>query len=337
MFARTAFARTSLRFSPAACSRRAYASAPASGPKRSNVLVYSAIAAIAGGAIAGGAGYYYYSTAGGEAVLGPPEVTFKGDGEWVDLQLAELALVTHNTMRLRFKLPSENHVSGLKVAYMLPKAAVLTKHQAPTDEKPTIRPYTPVNDEDARGYLDLVVKKYDNGPMSSHIFSLSRGRSLSFKGPIPKYEWAPNKHEHITLIAGGTGITPMYQLMRAIFHNPEDKTKVTLVFGNLTEKDILLKRELEDLENTYPQRFRAFYLVDEAPKKPGRATQGRVTKELLKKVLPEPGSGNNKIFVCGPPGMYKAISGVKNSPSDQGEVAGLLKELGYKKEEVYKF
>lgn len=36
--------------------------------------------------------------------------------------------------------------------------------------------------------------------------------------------------------------------------DPEDKTKVTLVFGNLTEEDILLKRELEHLENTYPQR-----------------------------------------------------------------------------------
>lgn len=35
--------------------------------------------------------------------------------------------------------------------------------------------------------------------------------------------------------------------------------------------------------------------------------------------------------------MYKAISGAKKSPSDQGELAGILKELGYKKEDVYKF
>lgn len=35
--------------------------------------------------------------------------------------------------------------------------------------------------------------------------------------------------------------------------------------------------------------------------------------------------------------MYKAISGGKKSPSDQGELAGILKELGYKKDDVYKF
>jgi len=65
----------------------------------------------------------------------------------------------------------------------------------------------------------------------------------------------------------------------------------------LTENDILLKRELAVLENTYPQRFKAFYVLDKAPKDSGWATQGHVTKDLLKTVLPEPGSGNNKIFV----------------------------------------
>ena len=61
--------------------------------------------------------------------------------------------------------------------------------------------------------------------------------------------------------------------------------------------------------------------------------------ELLKTVLPfEPKDGaNGKIFVCGPPGLYKAVSGMKKSPQDQGELEGMLKELGYEKEQVYKF
>jgi len=35
--------------------------------------------------------------------------------------------------------------------------------------------------------------------------------------------------------------------------------------------------------------------------------------------------------------MYKAISGTKKSPSDQGEIGGYLKALGYTKDDVYKF
>lgn len=172
--------------------------------------------------------------------------------------------------------------------------------------------------------------------MSTHIHNMAVGQQLSFKGPLPKYPWEANKHDHICMVAGGTGITPMYQLIRKIFENPEDKTKVTLVFGNVAEDDILLKRELEALENTYPRRFRAFYLLDKPPADWKQGT-GHVSKELLKTVFPEPKTENMKIFVCGPPGMYKAVSGGKTSPKDQGELTGILKELGYSKDQVYKF
>ena len=173
--------------------------------------------------------------------------------------------------------------------------------------------------------------------MSTHLSEMEPGQRLDFKGPIPKYKWEENKHDHIALISGGTGITPMYQLARAVFNNPNDKTKVTLVFANVSEQDILLKKEFEELENKFPQRFRAFYLLDKAPKE-WRGSTGYITKELLKTVLPEPKEPNIKIFVCGPPPLYKAISGVKKSPSDQGELDGsYLEQLGYSKEQVYKF
>jgi len=270
-------------------------STPAAEEKKSNALLYSLIAA--GGA---GVGYYFY-TAGSVLVakpLSPAIPALTGDGVWVDLKLAKVEQVNHNTKKLRFELPTENHVSGLKVA-----SCLLTKYKGSNDAKPTIRPYTPISDEGERGHLDLLVKKYEGGPMSTHLHGMNVDQTLAFKGPLLKYEWTPNKHEHIALIAGGTGITPMYQLMRAIFSNPEDKTKVTLIFGNVTEQDILLKKEMAELENTYPQRFKAFYVLDKAPKDAGWAAQGYVTKELLKTVLPEPGSGNTKIFVCGPPGI----------------------------------
>ncbi|KAI5292314.1 NADH-cytochrome b5 reductase [Ascosphaera acerosa] len=186
------------------------------------------------------------------------------------------------------------------------------------------------------GYLELVVKRYPDGPMSTHIHSLKPGDTLDFKGPIPKYPWEANKHSEIAMIAGGTGITPMYQLCRKILSNPADRTKITLVYGNVSEEDILLRKELDELENTYPQRFKVFQLLD---KPPAGWTQGKgyVTKELLKTVLPEPKTENIKLFVCGPPGMYKAVSGPKVSPQDQGELVGILKELGYEKDQVFKF
>lgn len=240
--------------------------------------------------------------------------------------------MNHNTKILRFALPSDDMVSGVTFT-----SAVLTKFKPDAEgAKPVIRPYTPISDEDARGHVDLLVKKYPDGPMSSHLHGLQPGDKLEVKGPLPKYPWTANKHDHVALVAGGTGITPMWQLCRAIFNNPEDKTKVTLVFGNVSEADILLKAELDKLENTYPQRFRAFYVLDNPPKS-WVGGSGVISKELLKTVLPEAKEENVKVFVCGPPGMMNAVSGNKKSPRDQGELVGILKELGYTSEQVYKF
>lgn len=302
----------------------------------SNTLLYGAIAAAAAGA-----GGYYYSTQSGSAeikkavhkveekVLPPAKPTFTGD--WVSLKLEKVEDVNHNTKKLTFLLPDEDHVSGLKVA-----SALLARYKGPGKEKFVIRPYTPISDEDERGKMTLLVKKYEGGPMSTHLHDMAPDQRLELKGPMPKYPYEANKHQHVALIAGGTGITPCFQVARAIFNNPEDKTKVTLVFGNVTEEDILLKHELNHLENTFPQRFRAFYVLNDPPKDAPGFQKGFINKELLKTVLPEP-KEDVKIFVCGPPPMYKAISGDKVSPKDQGELEGVLKELGYNKDQVYKF
>lgn len=172
--------------------------------------------------------------------------------------------------------------------------------------------------------------------MSEHIHSMTPGQRLDFKGPLPTYPWSANKHNHVAMIAGGTGITPMFQIARQIFKNPADKTRVTLIFANVSEADILLKKEFERLEQDYPQRFRAFYTLDTPPESWSYG-KGRITKELLEKVIPGPKEDNIKVFICGPPGMYKEISGMKKSSQDQGELGGMLKELGYNKDQVYKF
>ncbi|XXH05976.1 hypothetical protein Hte_012420 [Hypoxylon texense] len=319
---------------------RSYATEPTKSGS-SNTLLYTL-----GAAGVAGAGYWYFTSSPSgqiaakakEATSGPPKKAFLGgDQGFISLLLKDVEIVNHNTKKFIFKLPEDDQVSGMAVA-----SALLTRYQY-EGQKPVVRPYTPTSDEgkfflprNAKGYIELVVKKYPNGPMSTHLHEMIPGQRLDFKGPLPKYPWTANKHDHIALIAGGTGITPMYQLCRAIFKNPDDKTKVTLVFGNVSEEDILLKREFEDLENTYPNRFRAFYVLNTPPKE-WVGAKGFITKDLLKTVLPEPKSENIKVFVCGPPGLYKAISGNKVSPTDQGELSGYLQELGYSKDQVYKF
>ncbi|OLL22688.1 NADH-cytochrome b5 reductase 2 [Neolecta irregularis DAH-3] len=305
-------------------------SSEAPKPKNSKGLVPLTV-----GAAALGAGYYYkdtlksfFSSSTSTQSSSNSSAAFKNKDEWIDLKLEKIETINHNTKRFRFALPSQDQVSGLHVA-----SALLTKYQGPKDEKPVIRPYTPVSTVDAKGYIDLLIKKYPNGPMSTHLHDMNVDQRLSFKGPIQKYLMEENKHQRIGMIAGGTGITPMYQVIRHVLSNPNDKTKISLVYGNISEKDILLKRELEELELKHPN-FSVFYILDNPPSW-WAGGKGYITKDLVAKIMPSPRDGNIKIFVCGPPGLYTSVSGGKKSPTDQGDLTGMLKELGYSKEQVF--
>ncbi|KAL4558172.1 hypothetical protein LXL04_036370 [Taraxacum kok-saghyz] len=55
--------------------------------------------------------------------------------------------------------------------------------------------------------------------------------------------YTPNMKKHIGMNAGGSGITPRLQVIEAIVKNPDDTTKVSLIYANVSPDDILLKKE----------------------------------------------------------------------------------------------
>ena len=54
----------------------------------------------------------------------------------------------------------------------------------------------------------------------------------------------PANAKQISMIAGGTGITPMYQVIKAVLKNPDDDTQLSLLYANQSPDDILLFEHL---------------------------------------------------------------------------------------------
>jgi cytochrome-b5 reductase len=198
---------------------------------------------------------------------------------------------------------------------------------------PVIRPYTPLDGESV-GFSELLIKKYPDGKLTPHLHSLKPGDKISVKGPISKFPYQANSKKHIGLIAGGSGITPMLQVADAILSNAEDKTEVSFVFANIAEEDILLRKEL-DARATKHKNFKVHYVLEKAPKD-WKGSIGYVTKDVIQKHIHAP-SDDSLVMVCGPPAMMKAISGSKAPDYTQGELDGVLKTMGYTKEQVFKF
>lgn len=49
-----------------------------------------------------------------------------------------------------------------------------------------------------------------------------------------------NMVPHLLMIAGGTGITPMYQIIKSSLKDPKDKTQLRLIYANVNEDDICM-------------------------------------------------------------------------------------------------
>ncbi|KAF5945810.1 hypothetical protein HYC85_016038 [Camellia sinensis] len=288
-------------------------------------------------AISGGISYYYYFSSPNLVHLDQinedmgPKVALNPN-KWLEFKLQDRAKVSHNTHLFRFSFdPTAN--LGLDVASCIITRAPLGQ-DAEGKTKYVIRPYTPISDPDSKGYFDLLIKVYPDGKMSQHFASLKPGDVVEVKGPIEKLRYSPNMKKHIGMIAGGTGITPMLQVIEAILKNPEDNTQVSLLYANVSPDDILLKQKLDVLAASHPN-LKIFYTVDK-PSNNWNGGTGYISKDMAIKGLPGP-SDDTLILVCGPPGMMNHISGDKAKDYSQGEVSGLLKELRYTEQMVYKF
>jgi len=102
-------------------------------------------------------------------------------------------------------------------------------------------------------------------------------------------------------VKGGTGITPMLQLIRAVFRDTNDRTELSLLFANQTEDDILLREELEDVQKQFPERFKLWYTVDR-PTEGWAYSSGFVSADMIKDHLFPP-SDDQLVVMCGPPPM----------------------------------
>ena len=114
--------------------------------------------------------------------------------------------------------------------------------------------------------------------------TLKIGQTIKVKGPKGAMVYTPNMVQHLGMIAGGTGITPMLQIIRAIIrgrpsNGGNDRTQVNLVFANVAPEDILLKEDLDELAK-HDSGFNVFYVLNNPPEQWDQGV-GFVTPEII--------------------------------------------------------
>ncbi|KAJ6089086.1 hypothetical protein N7499_003933 [Penicillium canescens] len=200
--------------------------------------------------------------------------------EFQNFVLKEKNEISHNVAIYRFALPRPTDILGLPIGQHISLAATIAGQP-----KEVVRSYTPISSDNEAGYFDLLVKAYPQGNISKYLTGLKVGDTMKVRGPKGAMVYTPNMCRHIGMIAGGTGITPMLQVIEAIIRNRprnggNDTTKVDLIFANVNPDDILLKEKLEKLAKE-DEGFRVYYVLNNPPEG-WTGGVGFVTPDMIK-------------------------------------------------------
>lgn len=253
------------------------------------------------------------------AVSDEPRPLFLDSRSWTKAKLSEKKDVSWDTRIFVFNLEHEKQSLGLPIGQHL-----MIKVPDPSkNNEAIIRSYTPISDTAMQGKMELLVKIYfpsatvPGGKMTMALDNLPLGAEIDCKGPTGRFEYLGNgrvlisgkerKVNSFKMICGGTGITPIFQVLRAVMQDPKDLTTCVVLDGNRQEEDILCRTELDAYVAADSRRCTVVHTLTKAPES-WNGRRGRISKELLEKyAAPE---DDSMVILCGPEAMEKSARSI---------------------------
>nr|AZL94385.1 NADH-dependent fumarate reductase [Nephromyces sp. MMRI]AZL94388.1 NADH-dependent fumarate reductase [Nephromyces sp. MMRI] len=292
----------------------------------------------------GMAAFYYYSSTSSP----PPQKRPFLDGKRKKMKIIGKDSVSPDSFLFTFSIGDYTEL-GLPICQHLKVFSPNPTGKVPGqwNGKPTesgseiFRKYTPISHSVASA-AQLIIKVYrkdenpsfpDGGKVSQYFETLEVGDFIDVDGPVGKMTYLgkgvflkdgkTHTFKKLALLAGGTGITPHFQLISAILEDSRDNTEMRLIYASKTEKDIFLRKEFDELEKNSNGQFKITYTIDKATKDWPHES-GYINTNMIQKYMPGP-SEDTLVIMCGPNAMkLQAIV-----PS--------LKELGYDFNFVWNF
>jgi ring-1,2-phenylacetyl-CoA epoxidase subunit PaaE len=153
------------------------------------------------------------------------------------------------------------------------------------------------------GVLRVAVKRLPGGAFSEHALDVLRpGDVLDVMTPSGRFftELDPTHRKHYVCVAAGSGITPVLSIVASVLA-AEPRSSVTLLYGNRTHSSVMFLEELEDLKDTYPERFQLLHVLSREPQEV-ELFSGRLDADRMGRILDGllPPDTVDEWFLCGP-------------------------------------
>ena len=160
------------------------------------------------------------------------------------------------------------------------------------------------------GELRVAVKEIEGGKFSTYANrELKAGDAIESMAPTGNFTWAATGNaSHVVGWAAGSGITPVISIAKSVLSS-DDESTFTLFYGNKNSSSIIFKDAIDDLKNTYLERFEVHHVLSREDQGSDHL-KGRIDGEKVEKFA-QSLIDLNKVtahYLCGPQEMVETVS-----------------------------
>jgi nitrate reductase (NAD(P)H) len=245
-----------------------------------------------------------------------PRPVFLDPRTWQKALLHSKVSVSWDTRIFTFKLDHDEQSLGLPTGQHL-----MIRLRDPVTRDAIIRSYTPISQTTKKGFIDVLIKVYADtkeragGKMTKALDSIPCGHWVDMKGPIGKFEYLgrglcsvngkERRVKRFFMVCGGSGITPIFQVLRAVMQDKEDPTHCTVLDGNRLVEDILCREDLDTFAAENTDRCKLIYTLTKGPEN-WQGLRGRIGASLIQEHCAVSSDGENMVLICGPEALEQS-------------------------------
>lgn len=153
------------------------------------------------------------------------------------------------------------------------------------------------------GPLRVAVKKFPGGAFSTWLTNeLQAGDRLEVLAPAGSFgpHLDPLRRRTYGLICAGSGITPVLSIAASALA-VEPNSEVVVLYGNRTQRDVMLLEDLADLKDRHPERMQVLHVLS-GEEQASELLSGRLDRTRLQRLFASlvPVDTVDEWFLCGP-------------------------------------
>ncbi len=159
-------------------------------------------------------------------------------------------------------------------------------------------------------HLAVTIRRKENGEISRHILHTWQvGDIVTALEPSGRFTPGPasSQPRDIFLLAAGSGITPVYAILRHFLHTAPG-TDIKLIYSNSSPDRTIFLQQIQELEKQYPDRLKVIYLYsNDTDSMHAFRRLSNILLEMLVKEHLRYQANDAQFFLCGPPDYMRMI------------------------------